>query len=123
MKKKVKIIIVIIIVLLILATCAILKFSHFNINLNGEQNITLNYGEEYIEQGATAKYFTKTFENVIPTGEVDTSKVGKYTLTYEVNLKSIWPVNNIKGIAYRYIEVGKEGCQDTSNHETGRQLY
>lgn len=105
MKKKVKIIIVVILVLLILATCAILKFSHFNINLNGEQNITLNYGEEYIEEGATAKYFTKTFENVIPTGEVDTSKVGKYTLTYEVNLKSIWPVNNIKGIAYRYIEV------------------
>ena len=105
MKKKTKIIIVVIIVLLILVVCGLLKFSHFNVVLNGDQYITLNYGEEYIEQGATAKYFSKTMNKIVPTGEVDTSKVGKYILTYEVELKSLGIGNKIKGTAYRYVEV------------------
>jgi penicillin-binding protein 1A len=56
------------------------------ITLKGEANITLNVGDKYTEQGATAKDDTDgDISNKISTsGSVDTSKAGKYTITYKV---------------------------------------
>ena len=56
------------------------------ITLNGEANITLNVGDTYTEQGATAKDDTDgDLTNKISTsGTVNTSKAGKYTVSYSV---------------------------------------
>ena len=56
------------------------------ITLNGEANITLNVGDTYTEKGATAKDDTDgDISNKITTsGTVNTSKAGKYTISYSV---------------------------------------
>ncbi|HCC04173.1 MAG TPA: hypothetical protein DEP51_04885, partial [Clostridiales bacterium] len=56
------------------------------ITLNGDANITLNIGDTYTEQGATAKDDTDgDITNKITTsGTVNTSKAGKYTISYTV---------------------------------------
>ena len=56
------------------------------ITLNGEANITLNIGDTYTEKGATAKDDTDgDISNKITTsGTVNTSKAGKYTISYSV---------------------------------------
>lgn len=56
------------------------------ITLKGEANVTLNVGDTYTEQGATAKDDTDgDLTNKISTsGSVNTSKAGKYTVTYTV---------------------------------------
>ena len=58
------------------------------IKINGSQNITLFLGEEYIEQGASAYFeqiFTKKDINVETSGYVDSSKPGKYMITYHAH--------------------------------------
>jgi hypothetical protein len=52
------------------------------ITLNGEANMNLFVGDEYVEQGATA--VDKLGENLEVTidGTVDTSKIGTYNITY-----------------------------------------
>lgn len=56
------------------------------VTLNGDANITLNIGDTYTEQGATAKDDTDgDISNKITTsGTVNTSKAGKYTISYTV---------------------------------------
>lgn len=56
------------------------------ITLKGETNITLNVGDTYTEQGATAKDDNDgDITNKITTsGSVNTSKAGKYTVSYSV---------------------------------------
>jgi len=52
------------------------------ITLNGDSNITLTKGSNYIEQNATAIDAVDGRVDVIITGTVDTSTIGSYTLTY-----------------------------------------
>ncbi len=52
------------------------------ITLNGEENITLQVGETYTEEGATATDNVDGSVNVTTTGSVNTSKAGIYTITY-----------------------------------------
>lgn len=56
------------------------------ITINGDDSITLNVGDEYVEKGATAKDSVDgDLTNKISTsGTVNTSKVGTYTITYTV---------------------------------------
>ena len=56
------------------------------ITLNGEANMTLDVGDTYSEQGATAKDDTDgdISNKVTISGSVNTSKAGKYTITYTV---------------------------------------
>jgi len=106
-KKSKKIILILsIIIILILIIGIILYFSYgkLSIKLNGNENITLNYGDEYIEEGAKAYFDSKEIKNIKIDGNVDTSKVGKYKITYEVEHKSMF-INQLKSTAYRYIEV------------------
>jgi len=52
------------------------------ITLNGNQNITITKGDNYTELGATAIDDVDGNVNVTVSGEVDTSTVGTYTITY-----------------------------------------
>ncbi len=64
--------------------------SHANsepvITLNGEAHITINVGETYTELGATAKDDKDgdISSKIAISGSVNTSKAGKYTITYSV---------------------------------------
>ncbi len=60
------------------------------ITLNGESHITLNVGDTYTEQGATAKDDKDgdISSKISITGSVNTSKAGKYTVTYSVKNSS-----------------------------------
>ena len=54
--------------------------------INGETEIILNIGDVYIEQGAKAIAFGKDISSDIEiTGEVDTTKEGKYIIKYTVD--------------------------------------
>ncbi len=76
--------------LLLLLTTAVILLNKFNIQitLKGEQNITLEYGEKYNEQGADAKLVGKfIYKNGKPVkveknGKVNDQKLGKYEVTY-----------------------------------------
>ena len=52
------------------------------ITLNGNQNISITKGDTYNELGATAIDDVEGNVNVTVSGEVDTSRVGTYTITY-----------------------------------------
>ena len=56
------------------------------ITLNGESHITLNVGDTYSEQGANAKDDKDgdISSKISMSGSVNTSKAGKYTITYSV---------------------------------------
>ncbi len=87
MKKKKKTVLIIIGIIVILIAAPILYFltmGNLIITLNGDNNITLNYNEEYIENGAKAKYLFKEIDNINIEGTVDTSKIGTYEITYKV---------------------------------------
>ena len=75
--KNKKLIIVITSVVVVLLLLVILFFSLFNINIivNGKENETIEYGDTYTEEGASASYNTLSFKNksvdVSISGEVD----------------------------------------------------
>ncbi len=56
------------------------------IDLNGDKQVVLTYNQKYEESGATATYLGKDITDEIKvSGKVDTSKVGEYKVTYEVD--------------------------------------
>ncbi len=78
-------------VVLLIAAAVIAFFAnkfHIDIALSGEQEMVLEYGAAYTEPGATARYCGTHFfkegwaVEYTAEGEVDTAKVGEYTLTY-----------------------------------------
>ena len=75
------------IVFFVLAFCCIGLFFVFSprIELKGDKNIVLNFGEEYIEPGYTAKYLNKDItDKVYIYSDLDVSKVGNYIIEYNV---------------------------------------
>ena len=71
----------------VLAICVVL-FNYFmfaHVDLIGKSEVVLNYKEEYIEKGFIATRVGKDIsDEVLVTGKVNTSKLGKYKITYEV---------------------------------------
>ena len=61
-------------------------YINIGIRLNGEKNITLNYKEEYIEEGANANFFGNHNDKITIDGEVDSTKLGDYLITYKYKL-------------------------------------
>ena len=56
-----------------------------SIDLNGTSKVELPYNTEYIESGATSKFFGKDLTSKIKiSGTVDTSKIGTYTIVYDL---------------------------------------
>ena len=81
-KKKQLLIITTIISALLLLIIIFTSLCHIKIRLNGDSDETVEYGNEYTEEGATAAY-TVLFSKKKPLavtidGIVDSSKVGKY---------------------------------------------
>lgn len=81
--------VVIIITLIIVAIKSICYFMEKpQVKLIGDSNVSLTLGSEYKELGANATVHKKQINNKIQVkGEVDTSKVGKYSINYCINNK------------------------------------
>ena len=99
MNKAIKIILFIVACLVVLAT-GVIAFMHFNefhieMQLNGEENIVIEYGEQYEETGAVAslkgKFLLKDGKpvDVVIDGEVDAEKLGEYTVKYTAVVNKI----------------------------------
>lgn len=59
------------------------------ITLNGDSTIDIELGEEYLEEGATAKYGKKDITKKIKiTDNIDPEKTGKYYVTYTAEYKN-----------------------------------
>ena len=81
MKKKV----IIIIVLSITAIISYICIRPIKLELVGEKFISLEIGNEYIEEGVKAYIGNKDISNkVIVIGNVDTNKIGKYEIKYTI---------------------------------------
>ena len=62
------------------------KRSKISIVLNGQENITLDVFDEYQDLGAKAFFLKKDISKyIVVDNSVDTSKVGKYVITYKIN--------------------------------------
>lgn len=85
-EKHLAIILKICLFLVVVTVISILLIASPKIELNGDSKIVLTYNQEYKESGAKASYLGKNItEDIKITGEVDTSKVGEYEITYEVD--------------------------------------
>jgi len=72
-------------VLFFLGLVAINKYFFPQIDLNGEETITINYKEDYKERGYTATFLGNDITNdVLVTGKVNSNKLGEYEITYSV---------------------------------------
>ncbi len=79
-----KIIFLLLFVLLLI--CIIILVLTPNISLNGEKHLKISYNDDYKEPGYKASFMGKNYHNkVILHGHVNTNKLGKYVLTYEVS--------------------------------------
>ena len=62
---------------------------NLEINLNGSENIILNYGDKYEELGATAKYDKKDLTDKIKIdSNLNTNILGNYIITYTITYKN-----------------------------------
>lgn len=89
-KKRNIIIIGIIQILLIIFSLICIFIPSITIDIKGEKYQTLNIGEQYIENGASAYInllFNKKELDIHIIGNVDTDKIGKYTVSYKVKNK------------------------------------
>lgn len=77
------------VVCFVLSLCAFFALQSISpkIKIKGKDLVQLEYGTEYKEKGATASYFNEDISNQIKTkGEVNTDKVGTYTIEYSVEV-------------------------------------
>ena len=90
MKKKV---IILITILVLCFTCLFIYervhgISMFlNLKLNGGDT-TINLGEEYIDEGVSAKYMNKDLD-VTTSNDIDNTKVGSYSYIYKATYKKV----------------------------------
>ena len=87
------------------------------ITLNGESHITLNVGDTYSEQGATAKDDKDgdISSKISISGSVNTSKAGKYTITYSVKNSNGKTVTKTRTITVKAKEPVKEPEKPAEN--------
>ena len=99
MKKKRKRLIFFVIFLFLCSFVLILPYMIVDINLIGDKNVVLDYGETYSESGYRAKLFEQNItDDIVVKSNLD-EKIGKYEITY--NYKFLF--FNIKKT--RYVEV------------------
>lgn len=93
LNKKIIIVIVLIISIFIAGTIIYQTIyldyiKKIELKLNGDKEITLNLLEDYQEQGATAQFRGKDISDKIKViGHVDNTKIGEYTIDYQVTYK------------------------------------
>lgn len=71
---------------LILIVLVLLPYLLIRIDLNGKKRIELNYGDNYKEEGAAASFLKQNLRVKI-VGKVNTKRLGKQKITYEVKNK------------------------------------
>lgn len=102
-KKNKKLVIAVtgIVVTLLFLIILFLSLFNININLNGSPKETIEYGDTYTEQGATAAFNTPASKNVplnvTIKGSVDSSKLGTYHIHYKAK-KGIFSVQKSKEV-------------------------
>ena len=115
-KKKIFIIIgIIIFFTIILTSLCFFVFPYIDFHLNGDNTITLEYGDKYIEEGAIAKInrilnYSKNIK--IDNSKLDTSKVGTYTIFYNLNWgfnKNLTLTRKIKIVDRKIPSIGLKG--------------
>lgn len=84
MKKYVKYIIVLLIIILLCVVALIILNN--SLKLNGKSNITISYGSEYSEEGATYKVLNKDLSNKIKIKNNIKDNIGTYKVNYEVDI-------------------------------------
>lgn len=102
-KKNKKLVIAVtgIVVTLLFLIILFLSLFNININLNGSPKETIEYGDTYTEQGATASFNTPASKNVplnvTIKGSVDSSKLGTYHIHYKAK-KGIFSVQKSREV-------------------------
>ena len=93
------------------------------ITLKGEANITLNIGDKYTEQGATAKDDTDgdISSKISTSGSVNTSKAGKYTVTYKVKNSKGKEATVTRTITVKAKETPKKEENNKENQSTEKE--
>lgn len=109
--------------LLIIITISIIYNTLPRLQLNGPQNITLSYREDYEEQGVIIKNATGNYTSKIKIDKnIDTKKIGNYYIDYSLKLGAktlhvrrnvkiiddINPVIELKGEQITKISINKE---------------
>ena len=114
-KNKKHLIPIIIIITILLFIISLVIYGYFHIRngiefkINGEENITLEYGNEYKEEGVIAKVRKRDISStVITNSNIDLEKLGDYEITYYLNVKYF----NYKKTLTRKIHI-----QDTTKPE------
>lgn len=89
------------------------------ITLNGESHITINVGDTYSEQGATAKDDKDgdISSKISISGSVNTSKAGKYTITYTVKNSSGKTATKTRTITVKAKDQEQKPSTNTSDEE------
>ena len=99
--KKLVIAVTGIVVALLFLIILFLSLFNININLNGSPKETIEYGDTYTEQGATAAFNTPASKNVplnvTIKGSVDSSKLGTYHIHYKAK-KGIFSVQKSREV-------------------------
>lgn len=80
-------------VLLVLVLLAVFFCTKLELNLVGEQEITVEYGDQYRELGATATSGKKNLEVTVE-GTVDAKTLGTYQITYSA--KYLWMSESVQ---------------------------
>lgn len=129
-KHKKIIVLITSIILGIFVIFGLLSFFVFpKITLNGKSKVTVEYMDEYKEEGATAKEFIShdISKSIVTTGEVDTTKVGTYKITYKVRRYKLTftKVREVKVVDTKEPEITLKGdtkltlCPGSDFKETG----
>ena len=84
MKKYVKYIIILLIIIFLCVVVLIILNN--SLKLNGKSNITISYGSEYLEEGATYKVLNKDLSNKIKIKNNIKDNIGTYKVNYEVDI-------------------------------------
>lgn len=121
--KKIKIIILALaIVILGIAGLAVTYYTNqYSLELNGEPEITVGLNSVYRDDGVTARIKGKDVSSEIkPSGSVDTSKPGKYELTYDAGTLSVTRTVTVDDKMNP--EIILEGDQDESVIKLGEEF-
>lgn len=67
-----------------------IKDEYLTIELIGNKDITIEYGSEYTDQGANAKYKDEDIsKDIVTSDNLNLEKIGKYTYTYKITYKKV----------------------------------
>lgn len=87
MKKKIIIILSIIFLVIISFSFGLFYFLYEpSISLLGDEEVTINVGDNYIDSGATVDFFLDVDKYIEEEGTVDNKTVGEYVITYNAHI-------------------------------------